>query len=71
MNVTILEIISRWISCILVGFISLFSGSIIKQEELQTFNVNENKSYLSINEVFLMTRRLCIMIRHHQRLQKY
>lgn len=51
MNVTILGIIIRWFSCMLIGFISLFSGSIIKKEELQTFNINESKSYLSINEV--------------------
>lgn len=51
MNVTILTMLGKWIGCLLIGFASIFSGSVIKRELLESTNVNENKSDSIINEV--------------------
>ncbi len=51
MNIAILGNIGKWISCLLVGFTSFFSGSVIEKEKLEATNLNENKSYSTLNEV--------------------
>ena len=50
MNVAILATIGKWVSCLLIGFVSIFSGTIIKKELLETTNINEDKSYSALNE---------------------
>ena len=51
MNITILEAIAKLISLLLVGFTSLFSDSVIKNEQVETLNINNNKSHNTINEI--------------------
>lgn len=51
MNITILCTIGKWLSCILFGFLSLFSDTVIQNESLELSNLNENKSYNIVNEV--------------------
>ncbi len=51
MNITIICMIAKWLSCLLIGFTSFFSGSVIKKQGLESDNLNENKSYSTFNEV--------------------
>lgn len=51
MNIVILGNIGKWISCLLVSFTSFFSGSVIEKEKLEATNLNENKSYSTVNEI--------------------
>ena len=51
MNIVILGNIGKWISCLLVRFTSFFSGSVIEKEKLEATNLNENKSYSTVNEI--------------------
>lgn len=50
MNVAVLTMIGKWISCLLIGFVSIFSGSVVKKELLETTNVNGDKSFSALNE---------------------
>ncbi len=51
MNIAVLTMIGKWVSCLLIGFVSIFSGSIIQKELLEITNVNEDKSYSALNEI--------------------
>lgn len=50
MNITILSTIGKWISFLVVGFVSLFGNHAIKKEQIESININENKSYCAVNE---------------------
>lgn len=50
MNVAVLTMIGKWISCLLIGFVSIFSSSMVKKELLKTDNINGDKSYSALNE---------------------
>lgn len=51
MNITVLGIIWKWISCFVVAVTSFFSASILEKQQLELSNVNEDKSHNVINEV--------------------
>lgn len=51
MNVAVLTMIKKWISCLLISVSFLFSGSMIKKERLEVANTNEDKSYHAQNEI--------------------
>lgn len=51
MNIAIIEAMIKWISLLLVGFTSLFSGSVMEKEQVETLNINNNKSNSVINEI--------------------
>lgn len=51
MNITILCMIAKWISCLLIGFTSFFSGLVIQKQGLESTNLTKNKSDNTINEI--------------------
>lgn len=51
MNIYLLQLVGKWFSLILVTFISFFNTSVLKSEEVDVINANQNRNLSVINTV--------------------